>query len=65
MSELSDCTDCCRSRSQARVAIVGAGFRGLLVLAHLVEQTAFPLNIALSVNCVTRPELSPVLGYKG
>ena len=47
MSELSDCTDCCHSRPQARIAIVGAGFSGLLVLAHLVEQAAFPLTIEL------------------
>ena len=47
MSELSDCTDCCRSHPQARIAIVGAGFSGLLVLAHLVEQADFPLAIEL------------------
>ena len=56
MSELSDCTDCCR-HPQPRVAIIGAGFSGLLVLAHLVEQADFPLAIELF-----EPECTPGTG---
>lgn len=47
MSELPDCTVGGCDHSHPRVAIVGAGFSGLLVLAHLVDQADFPLAIEL------------------
>ncbi|MBX3012930.1 MAG: FAD/NAD(P)-binding protein, partial [Caldilineaceae bacterium] len=47
MSELPDCTHGWRVYRQPRVGIIGAGFSGLLVLAHLVEQADFPLAIEL------------------
>lgn len=46
MSELPDCTKG-GVRKRQRVGIVGGGFSGVLVLAHLVEQATGPLHIDL------------------
>lgn len=46
MSELPDCRSG-SARKRQRIGIVGGGFSGVLVLAHLVEQATGPLHIDL------------------